>query len=89
MSENWQTQAMDLKAPLTKQMSVEREAKCNLRKAWMTFVLLVVAEILLPPRASAQWKTPWDYDGPRGAGHWGRSGPGVRCLRNRQGAISD
>jgi carbonic anhydrase len=74
ISENWQTQVMDSKAPLTKQMSVERKARCNLRKAWMTFVLLVVAEIL-SPCASAQWKTPWDYDGPRGAGHWGDLDP--------------
>lgn len=41
----------------------------------MAFVLLAVAEILVPPSARAQWKTPWDYDGARGAGHWGDLDP--------------
>jgi len=40
-----------------------------LRKELM-FVLLVVAAVLAPASSHAQWKTPWDYEGARGAEHW-------------------
>jgi len=48
---------------------------CNLRKGWVPFVLLVVAEFLVPAPSRAQWKTPWTYEGPTGAAHWGALDP--------------
>ena len=42
---------------------------------WIAFVLLAAAAILNPTRSQAQWKTPWDYEGPRGAEHWGDLDP--------------
>jgi carbonic anhydrase len=38
----------------------------------MTFVLLVVAQVLAPVGSRAQWKTPWSYEG---AEHWGDLDP--------------
>lgn len=46
-----------------------------MRRAWMTLVLLVMAVALVSAIAQAQWKTPWDYEGTRGAGHWGDLDP--------------
>ncbi len=34
-----------------------------------------LACLLLPAIAHAQWKTPWDYEGPRGYAHWGDLDP--------------
>ena len=36
---------------------------------WIPVVLLVAA-VLAPTTSRAQWKTPWEYDGPRGSDHW-------------------
>lgn len=33
-------------------------------------VTLMVAMIIIPSRAQAQWKTPWSYEGERGVDHW-------------------
>jgi carbonic anhydrase len=51
------------------------KARCNLRKGWITPVLLLAAEVLVPAGSSAQWKTPWSYAGPNGAEHWGDLDP--------------
>lgn len=51
------------------------KARCDLRRTLMTFVLLVVAVALVSAVTQAQWKTPWDYEGARGAGHWGDLDP--------------
>lgn len=56
-----------------KYLSAERGA--ILRKGWMPFVLLVVAEFLAPVASRAQWKTPWSYEGATGAAHWGALDP--------------
>lgn len=37
--------------------------------------MLAVAALLLPAVPPRQWKTPWDYEGPRGAEHWGDLDP--------------
>jgi carbonic anhydrase len=37
---------------------------------WIPFVLLAAAMVLVPASSPAQWKTHWDYEGPRGAEHW-------------------
>jgi carbonic anhydrase len=40
-------------------------------QGWMLFVLLAAAAAALVPTSSqAQWKTPWEYEGPKGADHW-------------------
>jgi carbonic anhydrase len=39
-------------------------------RGWTLFVLLAAIAHLLPTVSRAQWKTHWDYEGPRGAAHW-------------------
>lgn len=34
--------------------------------------------VMLVPVIGAQWRTPWTYDGPRGADHWGELDPEYR-----------
>jgi carbonic anhydrase len=34
------------------------------------FVVLIAVAFLMPASLRAQWKTPWDYEGARGAEHW-------------------
>ncbi|HTA50169.1 MAG TPA: carbonic anhydrase family protein [Verrucomicrobiae bacterium] len=46
-----------------------------MRTRWMALVSLAVAAFL-PVSAPAQWKTPWAYEGPRGAEHWSELDPG-------------
>jgi carbonic anhydrase len=41
----------------------------------ISFVLLAAAAVLLPASSQAQWKTHWDYEGPRGADHWSELDP--------------
>ena len=42
----------------------------------VSFALLFVAgTIATPVTLRAQWKTPWEYAGPRGADHWGALDP--------------
>src|SRR6516165_5861144 len=47
----------------------------QLNKARMTWTLPVIAVLLLPNGLSAQWKTPWTYEGKTGAEHWGELDP--------------
>jgi carbonic anhydrase len=46
-----------------------------LDKHWLTFPFPVVAVLLTTATLRAQWKTPWAYEGPRGAGHWSELDP--------------
>jgi carbonic anhydrase len=46
-----------------------------LRKAWITFVLLVAAVVFFPAGPRAQWKTRWSYHGANGPEHWGDLDP--------------
>jgi carbonic anhydrase len=46
-----------------------------LRRGWTKFVLLAVADVLVPAGSRAQWKTPWSYEGPTGAEHWSELDP--------------
>jgi carbonic anhydrase len=36
----------------------------------MKFAVLIAAAVFAPASAPAQWKTPWTYEGERGADHW-------------------
>lgn len=48
--------------------------------AWTALVLLIGTAGL-----SAQWKTPWDYEGPRGADHWSELDPAyAACNTGKQ-----
>jgi carbonic anhydrase len=47
-----------------------RKARCNVRKIVPKSLLLVLTAFVLSPPPSAQWKTPWTYDGPTGYDHW-------------------
>jgi carbonic anhydrase len=42
---------------------------------WIPIVWLAAAAVLLPAFSQAQWKTHWDYEGPRGADHWSELDP--------------
>jgi carbonic anhydrase len=61
-----------------------------LRKAWTTFVLLVVAAFLARENPQAQdakpvsttWKTAWSYEGAKGAEHWGDLDPDYAACRD-------
>lgn len=46
-----------------------------MRKDWITFVVLVIVAALVPRDLYAQWKTPWTYEGARGADHWSELDP--------------
>jgi carbonic anhydrase len=41
----------------------------------MTFVWLVVATVLMPASSQAQWRTRWEYEGPKGPEHWSELDP--------------
>ena len=79
LSENWAKTSSQrvIDCPRT-------QARCNMRRGWMTFVLLVATAILTPPGPQAQnskpvstsWRTPWSYEGAKGAEHWGDLDPG-------------
>lgn len=65
-------------------LRIEREARCNLRKGWMTFALLVIALIFAPAGPRAQWKTPWSYTGANGPEHWGDLDPEYAACNGKE-----
>src|SRR5689334_8795351 len=46
--------------------------------AALLFVLMVI------PALRAQWRTPWTYEGPRGADHWGELDPEYKLCATGQ-----
>jgi carbonic anhydrase len=49
---------------------------------------LACAALLLPAPARAQWKTPWEYVGPRGPAHWSELDPAYdACAGKMQSPI--
>jgi carbonic anhydrase len=54
------------------------------RKLWMTLSFLAIAAILLPASRRAQWKTPWSYEGPRGAAHWADLDPAYSACSGKE-----
>lgn len=46
-----------------------------MRKEWMTLTAFGIALAAMPTDVRAQWKTPWDYAGPRGPDHWSALDP--------------
>ncbi|MGH9727147.1 MAG: carbonic anhydrase [Candidatus Acidiferrales bacterium] len=55
-----------------------------MRKAWMTFALLVVAAVLAPAGPRVQWKTPWSYSGASGPQHWGDLDPAYAACKGKE-----
>jgi len=51
------------------------ESRWNLQRTWTVFILLTGAVVLTPGTGWAQWKTPWEYQGARGAEHWSELDP--------------
>jgi carbonic anhydrase len=39
-------------------------------RGWIPTVLLAAAAVALATNSQAQWRTPWEYEGPTGADHW-------------------
>jgi carbonic anhydrase len=37
-----------------------------------------------PTTLQAQWRTPWDYEGPRGADHWSELDPDYAACAGKQ-----
>jgi carbonic anhydrase len=50
----------------------------------MTLSFLAIAAILLPASRRAQWKTPWSYEGPRGAAHWADLDPAYSACSGKE-----
>jgi carbonic anhydrase len=48
----------------------EKYIQLDMQMCVRTGAALFLAASLLPAASSAQWKTPWEYTGPRGAEHW-------------------
>jgi carbonic anhydrase len=42
---------------------------------WLHVVLLAAGALFLSDNSQAQWKTHWDYEGPKGAAHWSELDP--------------
>jgi carbonic anhydrase len=49
---------------------------------WIPFISLAAAVVLIPTSSRAQWRTPWDYDGARGADHWSDLDPAYALCNN-------
>ena len=45
---------------------------------------IVAAILMAPAGAHAQWKTPWDYEGPRGPAHWAGLDPSYAACGGRE-----
>lgn len=58
------------------------KARWNLRKDWITIVLLAVVMVLVPARPRAQWKTQWSYKGANGPEHWGDLDPDYAACKD-------
>jgi carbonic anhydrase len=42
---------------------------------WILLALLSAVAITVPTNSQAQWRTPWEYEGPTGADHWSELDP--------------
>jgi carbonic anhydrase len=49
--------------------------KTDSGKEWKVLVLLCASALLATPVSRAQWRTPWEYEGARGAEHWSELDP--------------
>jgi carbonic anhydrase len=47
----------------------------NMRRGELTVASAFIAAILLPAASNAQWKTRWEYAGPKGPDHWSELDP--------------
>ncbi len=52
-----------------------------MRKVWMTLLLLMIVAVWVPTGPHAQWKTRWEYEGPKGAEHWSELDPGYTTCK--------
>jgi carbonic anhydrase len=44
-------------------------------RGWIPIALLAAATVAVPSNSHAQWRTPWEYEGPTGADHWSALDP--------------
>jgi carbonic anhydrase len=52
---------------------------------WISFATLAAAAVLIPTSSPAQWKTPWEYEGPKGPEHWSDLDPAyAACNRGKE-----
>src|SRR5579872_4414393 len=49
--------------------------KTDSGKGWKVLVLLCASALPGPRVSQAQWRTPWEYEGARGAEHWSELDP--------------
>ena len=53
---------------------------------WISFATLAAAAILIliPTSSPAQWKTPWEYEGPKGPEHWSDPDPAYAACNGKE-----
>jgi carbonic anhydrase len=51
-------------------------------RLWIPVVALAAAAVFAPTISRGQWKTPWEYDGARGADHWSDLDPAYATCNN-------
>jgi carbonic anhydrase len=56
-------------------MSRHSQTREVMVKKHRTTLVVLAAALVMPSNLLAQWKTPWDYEGPRGADHWSEIDP--------------
>ena len=61
--------------PACELQNYERRTLKSSGKRWKALVLLCAPALLAPPLSQAQWRTPWEYEGAKGAGHWSELDP--------------
>ncbi|MGC2031174.1 MAG: carbonic anhydrase family protein [Steroidobacteraceae bacterium] len=50
----------------------------------ISFAMLAATAILIPTSSPAQWKTPWEYEGPRGPEHWSELDPAYAACNGKE-----
>lgn len=55
-----------------------------MRSRWPTSMLFLTALLAAPTALHAQWKTPWEYSGPRGPEHWAALDPAYAACNGRE-----
>jgi carbonic anhydrase len=56
----------------------------NMRRGGLTVTSAFIAAILLPAASNAQWKTRWEYAGPKGPDHWSELDPAYAACNGKQ-----
>ena len=61
----------------------------NMRNGGMIATSVFLVAMLLPAASNAQWKTRWEYAGPKGPEHWSELDPEYAACNGKQQTDSD